>query len=431
MGFAPQIAPSEIGLHLPEVKSASILPNRGQCVSGSEDDLSRRRFQKGRLFSRKGKRRKVWVGRWYEDVLEDGRLRRIRRSEVLGEVAKLTKRKAQRVLEERLDLINAPNYRALSSSTFARFVVRWQTDVMAQHKPSTQATIRGHVKNFLLPYFGSREVREIRPDQVQHFLAGVKASPKTVRNIIATFRMIWKCARAWGYASHDALEGIVLPKRQKASRFFFSVEEVQRILRAAEEPYGTFYWLAAETGMRAGELCGLRVSDVDLDRNLISVQQSVWHGGIQSPKTENAVRAFALSSRLAMHIRSFLLNWRPNGRGLLFATRKETPWDANLIVKRKLHPVLEKLGIRRAGLHAFRHANATVMDRLGVPLKVRQVRLGHSDPKLTLGVYTHVASEDDSQIATQLGDLFGGILDPNGPKSEKKGPAVVRQALVN
>jgi len=393
--------------------------------------LSRRRFQKGRLFCRKGKRRKVWVGRWYEDVLEDGQLRRIRRSEVLGEVAKLTKRKAQRVLEERLDLVNAPNYRALSASTFARFVARWQTDVMVQHKPSTQATIRGHVKNFLLPYFGSREVRDIRSEQIQRFLAGLKSSPKTVRNIIATFRMIWKCARAWGYASHDALEGIVLPKRQKAARFFFSVEEVQRILREADEPYKTFYWLAAETGMRAGELCGLRISDIDLDRNLICVQQSVWHGGIQSPKTENAVRAFAISPRLATQIRALLTKWHPNENGLLFATRKGTPWDANLLVKRKLHPLLAKFGIRRAGLHAFRHCNATVMDRLGVPLKVRQVRLGHSDPKLTLGVYTHVVSEDDSLIAAQLGDVFGGILDPNGPKSEMKRPAVLRQALVN
>ena len=70
----------------------------------------------------------------------------------------------------------------------------------------------------------------------------------------------------------------------------------------------------------------------------------------------------------------------------MFATRNETPWDANLIVKRKLHPVLARFGIRRAGLHSFRHCNAGLMDRFGVPLKVRQVRLGHSDPKLTLGV---------------------------------------------
>ena len=90
-------------------------------------------------------------------------------------------------------------------------------------------------------------------------------------------------------------------------------------------------------------------------------------------------------------------------------------------MKRKLYPLLDSLGIERGGLHAFRHANSTLMDRLGVPLKLRQERLGHSDPALTLGVYTHVAGEDDSHFAAQL----DGILHPIAPKKEKPEPAVV------
>jgi integrase len=90
-------------------------------------------------------------------------------------------------------------------------------------------------------------------------------------------------------------------------------------------------------------------------------------------------------------------------------------------VKRKLYPLLDALGIERGGLHAFRHANSTLLDRLGVPVKVRQERLGHSDPALTLGVYTHVASEDDSRSAEQL----DGILHPIAPKKEKPEPAAV------
>jgi len=96
-------------------------------------------------------------------------------------------------------------------------------------------------------------------------------------------------------------------------------------------------------------------------------------------------------------------------------------------VKRKLQPLLEKLGIRRCGLHAFRHANGTLMDRLGVPLKVREKRLGHSDARLTLGVYTHVASEDDAKMAGQL----GRILHPFAPNQKGKGLAQIEQTLVN
>jgi integrase len=109
----------------------------------------------------------------------------------------------------------------------------------------------------------------------------------------------------------------------------------------------------------------------------------------------------------------FLKRWRPNECRLLFATRNGTPWDANLLVKRRLYPLLDSLGIGRGGLHAFRHANSTFMDQLGVPLKVRQQRLRHSDASLTLGVYTHVASEDDARFAEQL----DRILRPNAPKN--------------
>jgi integrase len=83
-------------------------------------------------------------------------------------------------------------------------------------------------------------------------------------------------------------------------------------------------------------------------------------------------------------------------------------------VKRKLNPLLDSLGIERGSLHAFRHANITLMDRLGVPLKLRQQRVGHSEASLTLDVYTHVVSEDDVRFAEQL----GAILRPNAPKKE-------------
>lgn len=96
-----------------------------------------------------------------------------------------------------------------------------------------------------------------------------------------------------------------------------------------------------------------------------------------------------------------------------------------------LQPLLQKLEIRRCGLHAFRHANGTLMDRLGVPLKVRQQRLGHSDPRLTMNTYTHMASADDERIAEQLGEMLDvvGRKHENEP-SKEKGPAV-RQALLN
>lgn len=387
------------------------LPGQGQRIGERGGSLARRRFQKGRVFLR-GCKNPVWVGRWREDLIENGRIRRIERSEVLGSKSDYpTKRLALRELEKRLTVVNDPRYRARPTATFAEFASRWEALVLTQHKPSTQITIRSHFRKHLVPYFGRYQMREIGPEEVQRFVSSVTLGAKTIKNLFATFQMLWKSARVWGYVAHDAASDVVLPKRHRVARRFFSVQEIQRILAASSEPYHTFYWLAVETGMRAGELCGLRVSDFDLKRGLVSVRQSVWRGKFQSPKSENAIRSFALSPRLLAHIVDFLKRWKSNERGLLFTSRNGTPWDANLLVKRKLYPLLDSLGIERGGLHAFRHTNSTLMDRLGVPLKVRQERLGHSDPSLTLGVYTHVASEDDVRFAEQL----DAILRPNAP----------------
>jgi hypothetical protein len=103
----------------------------------------------------------------------------------------------------------------------------------------------------------------------------------------------------------------------------------------------------------------------------------------------SALRAAIIVLCRVEHLRDIVFKWVPNERGLLLATRNGKPWDANVVVKRHLRPLLVALGIESGGLHAFGHANGSIMDRWNVPLKVRQQRLGHSDPRLTLGTYAH------------------------------------------
>jgi integrase len=421
-----------------------IVESQGQHVNGPKVNMARRRFQKGTLFLRNGKRGKVWVARWLEDVIENGGERRVYRSEVLGTSAEYpTAKLARRELQSRLSTVNDPSYRARPTATFAEFSIRWKTSVLTQHKPSTQATMRSHVGKYLVPAFGSAMLRDIQPESVQGFFSALKVSPKTARNIFVTLSLMFKSARVWRYVAHDPTEGVILPKRHKTRRFFFTVEQTQRILSTGDfcvfpklsarpvvieaQPYRTFYWLAVETGLRAGELCGLQIEDVDFENGLLHVRQSVWRGKIQTPKTENAHRVVELSPQLAAHLKVNVGKWRPNEKRLLFATRNGTPWDANLLVKRKLRPLLQSLGISGGGLHSFRHANAAMLDKLNVPLKVRQERLGHSDSRLTLDVYTHTDNADRRRAALEL----GRILHPNSPDSEEKGPDRIGQALLN
>jgi integrase len=82
-------------------------------------------------------------------------------------------------------------------------------------------------------------------------------------------------------------------RRQKKKARFYNLGSVARIIAASQGEQRVFYWLAAETGLRAGEIAGLGTTHVEGER--LTVNQSVWHGKVQSPKTENAARTLAVS----------------------------------------------------------------------------------------------------------------------------------------
>lgn len=367
--------------------------------------MARRRFQRGTLRLR-GKRRKVWVAKWREDVaLPDGTVKRIQKGEVIGTLAEYkTKRLAERALEQRLADVNSLVYKPRPTATFAEFAKKWQRDVLTQHKRSTQAGDKSRLRRHLVPYFGELCMKDITRERVQAFVAkkGKEMSAKSVRNLVALLGEMWVQAKADGYSQLDIFFALVLPEQGLLNERCLTLDEMRTIINTAPEPYKTFYWILAETGIRSGEVCGLPVSNLLLDLCAIKITQKVWHGKIETVKSKKGVRLCEISSQLTEHLRLFLRTRRPNRLGLLFATRNGTPWDADLVRKRKLYPLLEKLEIERCGFHAFRHGNESVMDQENVPMLIRQNRMGHSDPRTTMK-YTHVVSEDGRRFADSMG----------------------------
>ncbi len=171
----------------------------------------------------------------------------------------------------------------------------------------------------------------------------------------------------------------------------YAVEEVKRMLAAARGADQTFFWLAAETGLRAGELIALRVGDVDLTNLSLEVSKAIWNGEEHNPKTEAGHRNICISSRLGGHLAEYISN---REEGFLFRTTTGNPWDTSNVLERKLNTLLDRVNIpkidpvllrrmvgkdrstdqatrseKRAaslGLHSFRHTNATAMDSLGI-----------------------------------------------------------------
>ena len=370
--------------------------------------MARRRYQKGSLVPNKGiPANGLWIGRWREDVIQpDGTITRPYKWEVLGTIQDYPTRKlALRALEARLSTINSPTYRARPTATFAEFANRWDATVLSQHKPSTQSAIRSQLRRWLLPELGGCALKDLDGQRLQAFVSKCHCNSKTTRNLVATLRMMWKSARAWGYVAHDPFDALVLPKRGLPKTFALSLEETRRVIELANEPYKTFYSILAETGIRGGEICALRVADLDLGNAVINVQQSVWRRQIQTVKSRKGNRRFPISVELVEHLREYLKAWRPNSLGLLFATKTGTPWDHSLVRKRKFHPLLKKLGISQCGVHAFRHGNATLLDQIGAPMAVRLNRLGHAEAQTTMG-YTHAVTADERRIADELGKIL-------------------------
>jgi integrase len=165
---------------------------------------------------------------------------------------------------------------------------------------------------------------------VQRFVARQISAPKTVRNIYITLQSLWRSAKAQRYVTHDIFDGVLRPKVRNVRRFFFPSEEAQQILAAAKEPVRTWYGLAAETGLRAGELCGLTVDGTNPDLRILQVRQSAWRGKLGDPKSDDSIRVIELSPQAVAPLETFLKSWRPNEKRLLFASRNGTPWDQNL-----------------------------------------------------------------------------------------------------
>ena len=217
--------------------------------------------------------------------------------------------------------------------------------------------MRGHLTNHLLPFFGTRQVRELTTRDIDAFLSKLTVSRKTKKNVFSTLKLILKQGRAWGNVRENIWEAVKKIGKSETEVRAYADAEVQGILSRSTGAKRLFYWLAVETGMRAGELCGLRVCDVDPFRKLVRVRQAVWRGKFQTPKTKNAIREIPIPVQIVDALR---VQIGSREVGFVFATKNGTPWNADLLLKRHLR---KKLKVVDGHLHMFRHVRNAATSR--------------------------------------------------------------------
>lgn len=386
--------------------------------ANGKEKMARPRYQDGSMFIR-GKRNKVWVARWREDLIrEDGSLHRTQRTVVLGSLTDLSRREARSLLQERVSEINQGRHRARPIMTLEKFAgEHWQAGALLALKPSSARIYQFNLEKYVLPALGSFRLCDLNNTTIQHTLLNFKHdgySGSTIHCIRVTLAKVLQTAVEHGYLERNPAHGIQIGDRiSNKRRSSLQPAQIQILLKNLREPCRAVVLTAVLTAMRIGEILALRWSRLDFLRGTIEISETYSNGEFGTPKTRSSHRvvpmSFVLRYALESHQRSST-HVAPND--LVFCTHKGTPLSPKNLYNRALAPTCDSLGLPRVSWHSFRHASATLIGELGESIKTAQAILGHSDLETTLNTYIHAIPDSQRRAVERV----AGVLFPDVPK---------------
>ena len=387
--------------------------------ANGKEMMARPRYQDGSLFIR-GKRSKVWVARWREDLIrEDGSLHRTQRTVVLGPVSDLSRREARSLLQKRVSEINQGRYRARPMMTFEKFAKEhWQPGTVLALKPSSVRIYQFNLDKYVLPTLGPLRLCEVNRATIQHLLLALKHegyASSTLHSIRVTIARVLHTAVEAGYLERNPAHGIQIGGREPKKRSrVLGPEQMQQLLLRLPEPCRTVVLTALLAGLRIGEILALRWKRLDFLRGSIEVLETYSDAqGFGTPKTRSSERVIPMSSALrqALEGHRTVCTYR-EPEDLVFCTNKGTPLSPKNLYNRALAPACDELGLPRISWHSFRHANGTWIGEVGESVKTVQAILGHSDLETTLNIYMHAIPDSQRRAVERV----AGVLFPDVPK---------------
>jgi integrase len=360
--------------------------------------VPKRRFQQGCL-------RIVgdqWVLYFYRDEIRDGIRQRVKVSKRIGHMA-LSKRQARKLAQPIMDEANnqseIPVREIKNGMTLAEYIPEFRRVGMTDLKPSTRRSMESSIRAHLIPVLGDVSLSTIDTGKVQDLINSMMENARGTReNVVADLLFIMEEAGKGHVVptirKRDLKYGLKKPGEGKP--FFFTPAQEKKILKAfaGRKPWDAFFTLVAMSGLRASEIIGLRVEDLDFEQNIIHVRQAIVLGEVGTTKTDGSENSIPMTPLVREKLQAHLAN---HTHELVFANSRRHHYSRDKIVSKVLHPVLDKLAIsrkgRRVGLHAFRHTlTSMLLQSTGVAVAQRQMR--HSDASTTLGHYGHVLGND-------------------------------------
>ena len=312
------------------------------------------------------------------------------------------------------------------SITLGKYVELWLRDI-APHKlaKSTLARDKQDIARFL-PHLGNYKLTDLRPEhfrsyyaelrKVKNSVTGKPLSEHTVEGVHACICGILSDAMEGGYLDHNPAWRTYKYSGKKKEKTIADEETMRLVMKALEKEsikYETYFKLIIATGMRRGECCGLKWSDIDFKNRAIHVQRNVVKITgeeifVKEPKTSAGDRYVYFSPEMESLLKEYRheCDWQTESyesRKLTdddYVFRKSgyqlpmTPstftWRFKLILKK--HGLPEQLNV-----HSLRHSNASLLIANGADVATVAGLLGHSQPSTTLDIYTHAF--DKNKIA--------------------------------
>ncbi|WP_395158922.1 tyrosine-type recombinase/integrase [Ilumatobacter sp.] len=314
--------------------------------------------------------------------------------------------------------------------TVAEYLVDiWLPSKRSTLRPSTIVGYEKVVNRRLVPLIGEYQLAALDAAAVEVMygellssggVGGAPLSAKTVANAGGVLSKALRDAVRLKRLAYNVSADAELPARVRPEQSTWTADEATRFLAATTDDRPFPMWrLALSTGMRRGELCGLRWRDLDLDdgRATIASTRVVAREVVTGePKTKAGNRVVRLDAETINVLRA----WRKRTNeerlvagaawidtGLVFVDALGEPPHPETVT-RWWRKACEAAGLPVIRLHDARHTAATLMLRDGVPVKVVSQRLGHADIAVTMRVYQHVTAQDDQLAADVLGSALGG-----------------------
>jgi integrase len=330
-----------------------------------------------------------------------------RKYATLGLHSKLSKSQAQEKRDELLNEVNARNASAPDPNiTFGEFLEGVALPFLrSKWKRSTAATMENRITHHLGTEFGEKKLSDLSLKGLQMFLNGKAASLS--RSVVAhlrwDLRSIFKLAMAEGYAERDPTGALYTPKAAvTAETRSMNKEEVEHYITSLKQRESVIAHLAIFSGMRPGEILALQRRHIGDGCRQLRVDQRIYRGDIDTPKTTSSTRTVAIPPKTAHQLREWMevVGGSPNAWVFASENEKKPMWRDN-VWYRHMKPLLDPIGLGWGNFQVLRRTHASLGHDAGIDPKVAADQRGHGIG-VAIDVYTKAALSRRAEAAEQL-----------------------------